>query len=82
VRRQRRVKAPKLRPCIVHTERYSTTGLLYRQTKRHVILVNNVRERADLGSLKRIRRKHLDPEATVIVIPRETVTSIDKLGRK
>ncbi len=66
-------------PCIVRTRRGWVAGMLYFQTRRHVILVNHISDRTDLGPLRRLRREHLEPEATVHVIPREDVQAIDIL---
>jgi hypothetical protein len=51
-------------------------GFLFAKTKVHVILVNHVRDGAELGPLKKIRREHLYPEADVFVFPLKTIKEI------
>lgn len=54
-----------------------TVGRLYFKTTTHVVLLNNVLEQADLGRLRQQRKRHFEPEADVIVIPRADVLSIE-----
>ncbi len=51
-------------------------GFLYLKTAHHLVLLNDLRQHADLGSLKRVRLKHLVPEATIMVIPLADVVAI------
>jgi len=67
--------------CIVRTRQGFISGMLFLQTKNHIVVVNNVSEKTNLGPLQRLRREHLDPEATVVVIPRRTVEGIELLKR-
>lgn len=48
-------------------------------TPTHVVLLNNLREGADLGPVKPIRRRHLEPEADIRVVPRHMVEGIERL---
>jgi hypothetical protein len=50
--------------------------LLYFENEHSVVLLNNVTEEADLGPLKSIRRRHIEPEADVSIFPRKEVDEI------
>jgi hypothetical protein len=69
----------RLRRVVIRTLHSSTVGILYFQTDRHVVLLNNVVAEADLGRLKSRRSRHFEPEADVTVIPQEEVTSVEFL---
>ena len=64
--------------CRVHHNagQYSV-GLLYLENERVVILLNNLIENADLGPIKSIRIEHIEPEASITIIPRDQVTAIE-----
>lgn len=53
-----------------------SVGYLYMKNERVVVLINNVSSEADLGPLKPVRRKHVDPEANIRVFPAISVTSV------
>lgn len=61
----------RIRPAVVRRRHSATVGLLYFQTGTHVVLLNNVAERANLGPLRARRDTHLEPEANIIIIPKE-----------
>ena len=62
-----------------HSGRWSSIGLLYLENKRVVILLNHLVEKADLGPIKYVRNEHVEPEASIIIIPRNQVTAIEML---
>ena len=63
----------------VRRKRSVIVGQLFMRTRTHIVLINNVLQAADLGRLRHRRVRHFDPEATVIVIPRDDVVSIETL---
>jgi hypothetical protein len=66
-----------LSPCIVHNSNgWETFGLLYFENERVVVLLNNLVQEADLGPIKYFCNKHVEPEATIVVIPRDQVRAI------
>ena len=65
---------------IVKTKRISTIGLMYFKTSTHIVLLNNVVEKAELGRLRQLRKRHVEPEATVVVIPRVDVERIEVIA--
>jgi hypothetical protein len=56
-----------------------TAGLLYFQTDTHVVLLNNVAGEAELGPLHARRDIHLEPEADITIIPRESDMTVELL---
>lgn len=56
--------------------RAKVIGFLFAITGNHMILLNNIRERADIGSLKKIRWHHINPEADITVFPGTTIKKI------
>jgi hypothetical protein len=65
--------------CIVRAQGFMSVGALLLDTSTHVVLLNNVRKGVDLGPIKRIRKKHIEPEADIHVIPKGMVVSIERL---
>ena len=65
-----------LQPCVVLGNKSVYTGFLYMQNERVVILVNNLVDNAELGPLQNIRRKHIEPEADILILPRRQVNTI------
>lgn len=55
------------------------TGLFFAKTKRFVVLLNNVRQKAQLGRLQRTRYEHIEPEADIHIFPRTAVTRLQIL---
>ena len=51
-------------------------GLLYLRNDRVIVMINNVRDAADLGPLKSFRSQHCEPEADIKVFPRELVNEM------
>lgn len=73
---KRRVGKKKHRVCYLVHKWGWTIGELYLENERVVILLNNiVSNMADLGPLRSVRYKHVEPEADVWVFPRESVQS-------
>ena len=54
-------------------------GYLYLETKNHYVFINNIRNDIDLGKLKNVKTKHLDPECTVSVFPKSLVDQLTKI---
>ena len=65
------------RPAVVSMAHSKIVGAFYFKTDTHVVLLNNIVERADLGSLSVRRDRHFEPEADVIVLPIDADTTID-----
>lgn len=65
-----------LRACEVLDGKSSYIGFLYMQNERVVVLLNNLVADADLGPLQSIRRKHIEPEADILILPRRQVNTI------
>ena len=57
-------------------------GFLYLETKNHYVFINNTRNDIDLGVLKNVKTKHLDPECKVSVFPKSLVDQLTKLEMK
>jgi hypothetical protein len=51
-------------------------GFLFAKTKTRVILLNHLRNGAQLGRLQNIRRHHVEPEAEILVFPLDAVKKI------
>ena len=66
----------------VNRKASSIVGMLYFETDDHLVLLNNVFEGAHLGRLRNMRRKHVEPEADIVVVPRHEVVSVDLLKRR
>ncbi len=67
------------RPAVVRRRHSATVGLLYFQTDTHVVLLNNVAGGANLGALRARRDIHLEPEANITIIPRESDMTVELL---
>lgn len=65
---------------IVKKGRTTTAGLLYFQTSGYVVLLNNMAMKADLGPLRARRDIHLEPEASITIIPKDSETEIELVG--
>jgi hypothetical protein len=63
------------RICCVFTEQWRYIGIDYLDNERVLVLLNNIVDRADLGPLQTVRHNHVEPEADILVIPREQVKS-------
>ncbi|MGA2461397.1 MAG: hypothetical protein ABSF82_08255 [Candidatus Bathyarchaeia archaeon] len=72
----RQLRKPFLRSCEVITGNIKRAGFLYFENKHSVVLLNTVTDEADLGPLKRFRRRHIEPEADVWIFPRKEVDKI------
>jgi hypothetical protein len=71
-----------LQICCVHrNDTWKSIGYLYFENERVVILLNNLIEKADLGPIKYVRNEHIEPEASIMIIPRNQVTAIEILQR-
>jgi hypothetical protein len=70
----------KLPVVVVKRKNSKIVGQLYFKTTTHIVLLNNVVQQAELGRLRQIRKRHIDPEANVIVIPRADVEWIAVVG--
>lgn len=57
-----------------------TIGLLFFQSDEHIVLLNNVLKGAHLGPLRNHRRRHYEPEAHIVIIPRSEVVAVEALG--
>ena len=69
-----------LQICIAHrNDGCDTIGVLYFENERVVVLLNNLVQNADLGPIKYFRDKHVEPEATIVIIPRDQVRAIEIL---
>jgi hypothetical protein len=69
-----------LQICRVHrSDGWQTIGYLYLENERFIVLLNNLVQKADLGPIKYVRNKHIEPEATMIIIPRDQVKAIEIL---
>jgi len=68
-----------LQPCELHIGKYRIVGELFVETKHHYVLINDVRSGIDLGPLKSIKEKHIDPECSVSVFQKAIVDRITKL---
>ncbi len=68
-----------LKSCCVHHSGGLSVGLLYIENERVVVLLNNLVEKADLGSIRFIRDEHIEPEASIIIIPRSQITDLQVL---
>jgi hypothetical protein len=62
--------------CVVHTKDSKAIGALFMKTSRFVVLLSGYSSEADLGPLRAVRTKHVEPEARVHVIPMHLVESI------
>ncbi|GIK58511.1 MAG: hypothetical protein BroJett015_41740 [Chloroflexota bacterium] len=65
--------------CVHHNDKLKPVGLLYFENERVVILLNNLIEKAGLGPIKFVRNEHIEPESSIIIIPRNQVTAIEIL---
>ena len=63
--------------CVHHSNTWVSVGMLYFENKRVVVLLNNLVGRADLGTIKHFRNEHTEPEASIMIIPRNKVTAIE-----
>jgi hypothetical protein len=54
----------------------TTIGLLYFETEEHLVLLNNVFQKAHLGPLRNRRQRHFEPEAHIVIIPRSEVAEV------
>lgn len=68
--------SPRLRPCLVKAGKVDYFGFLFIENDRVVVLLNNLRDRADLGPLKHVRDEHILPEADIFVLPRVSIDAI------
>jgi hypothetical protein len=62
---------------VVKKGRTVTAGLLYFQTASYVVLLNNMATKADLGPLRSRRDIHLEPEANITIIPKDSETKVE-----
>lgn len=70
---------PDFPPVVVKTDRFDSVGMLFLDTDRFIILINNVRESADYGPLRPFRDGHLVPECDVTIFPKGIVREISKI---
>jgi hypothetical protein len=69
-----------LRVCRVHhNDRWHSIGLLYLENERVVVLLNHLMKKADLGPIKYVRNEHIEPEASITIIPRSQIEAIEIL---
>lgn len=69
-----------LQTCEVRTTSgWSHIGLLFTHNERVVVLLNNIVNKAYLGPLQNIRHKHIEPEADILVLPRNQVIAVNVL---
>jgi hypothetical protein len=66
--------------CVHHSDKWRSVGLLYLENERVIVLLNNLVEKADLGPIRYIRDEHIEPEASITIIPRAQVTAIEILN--
>ena len=59
----------------------TTIGQLYFKTEEHLVLLNNILQRAHLGPLRNRRRLHSEPEAHIVIIPRNEVVAVEVIRR-
>ena len=64
---------------VVKTNRFESVGMLFSDTDRFVILINNGRESGDYGPLRPFRDEHLVPECDVTIVPKGIVREISKV---
>jgi hypothetical protein len=69
------------RPCLVQTARSLIVGLLYMQNERVVVLLNHVRQGADLRPRWSRRVKTIVRDADARIIPRASISRIRSLQR-
>jgi hypothetical protein len=64
--------------CVVHhSNGWKSIGMLYFKNKRVVVLLNHLSGGVDLGKIKNFRNKHIEPEASIMIIPHNKVTAIE-----
>lgn len=63
-------------PCEIRINNSLRADFLYMDNDRVVVLLNNLRQDADLGPLEPVRKRHILPEADILVIPRKDVAEI------
>ncbi len=68
------------RVCVVRTQRSVSVGELFMKTRTHIVLINGIRQGADLGPIKKVKTRHIEPEGLVYVIPRRLVEDVQFLG--
>lgn len=72
-----------LQICCVHHndkfDKFKSIGLLYLENERFVILLNNLIKNTDLGPIKSISNDYVEPEASIMIIPHDQVTTIEIL---
>lgn len=69
-----------LKPCAIYTkDGHSLAGMIYFKNKRFVVLVQTIVEGANLGKMRSKYIKYCEPEATVIVIPRNLIAGLEIL---
>ena len=68
-----------LRPCRIHMGRIQVLGSLYLENEKVVVVLNMVRGGADLGPIAPVRKKHIEPEADIWILPRNLVDRIEIL---
>jgi len=72
-------QAPEKRLYVVRTQRSESVGALFMKTRTHIVLISSIQAEADLGPIKKVKRRHLEPEALVYVIPRRLVENVQVL---
>ncbi len=67
--------------CVHHNGKFKSIGLLYFENERVVILLNNLTNKADLGPIMDICNDYVEPEASIMIIPRDQVMTIEILQK-
>lgn len=70
---------PDLPTCKVWIGKSWWIGALFFQNQKVVVLINNVNCQADLGPLKKVRVRHVEPEADILILPRDQIYKLELL---
>jgi hypothetical protein len=58
---------------------WTRIGFIYLRTEKILVLLNHITEGADLGPLRAVRKKHIEPEAYIMIFPIAEVESIEEM---
>ena len=67
----------RLRPVLVRVGVTMHTGFLLFATSKFIVLLNNMVKGADVGPLKSVRMKQIEPECDVLVLPRSASVTME-----
>jgi len=65
--------------CVHYNDKFKSIGFLYFKNDRVVILLNDLTNKANLGPIKDICNNYVEPEASIMIIPRDQVMDIEIL---